>query len=137
MRAESLLTPQHCRTSRPDPEFRRLVGEVVLDSGIREVHDADRHDRQRGIALLERSGGGIRGRFEGNLRDRPFCSARLSAFQRGAVEQNHVVMFRVDLVEPIPDGETLLRSLAKIIAAPNVQWLTTASAARLPKATTP
>src|SRR6516165_8151909 len=38
-----------------DPEASGLVGEVVLDSGAREMHDADRQQFEHGVVTLEGS----------------------------------------------------------------------------------
>lgn len=53
-----------------DAHLAGLVGQIVLDAGAREDHDADRHAVEHLIVALERCGLGVFGpvRLEGDLR---------------------------------------------------------------------
>src|ERR1700758_525464 len=92
-----------------DPETPRRVGEVVLDSRPREMHDADRQQFKHGVVASERCRLRMLRpvRLESDLRHlavgRPFRGDQLGALWRTAVNEDHVGMFGVDLVEAIPD----------------------------------
>src|SRR6266478_7233656 len=92
-----------------DAEAPRLVGEVVLDSRPREMHDADRHQFEHGVVAPERCCLGMLGpvRLESDLRylavNSPFGGDQFGALWRTAMDEDHVGMFGVDLVEAIPD----------------------------------
>src|SRR5467141_3946810 len=92
-----------------DPESLRLVGKVVLDSRPREMHDADRQQFEHGVVAFERRRLGMLRpvRLESDLRylagGRPFGGDQLGALWRTAVDEDHVGMLGVDLVEAVPD----------------------------------
>src|SRR6185312_14415030 len=79
-----------------DAEAFRLVGEVVLDSRAREMHDADRQQFEHGVVAPEGCCLGMLGpvRLERDLRHlpggRPFGSDQLRTFWRAAMDQDHV-----------------------------------------------
>src|SRR6267154_5385212 len=87
----------------------RLVGEVVLDSRAREMHDADRQKFEHGVVAPERRRLGMLGpvRLESDLWylavNTPFGGYQFGALWRTAVDEDHVGMLGVDLVETIPD----------------------------------
>jgi len=90
-------------------EASRLVGKIVLDSSAREMHDADRHKFEHAVVALERRRLGVLGpvRLEGDLwnlpGDRPFGGDQFGTLWRAAMDQDHVRMLGVNLVETIPD----------------------------------
>jgi len=92
-----------------DPESLRLVGKVVLDSRPRETHDADRHQFEHGVVAPERCRLGMLRpvRLESDLRylavNSPFGGDQFGALWRTAVDEDHVGMLGVDLVEAVPD----------------------------------
>jgi hypothetical protein len=79
-----------------DAEAFRLVGEVVLDSGAREMHDADRQQFEHGVVAPERCRLRMLGpvRLESDLRylavGRPFGGNQLGALWRAAMDEDHV-----------------------------------------------
>lgn len=84
-----------------------LVGEVCLDTGAGKGENAGQQRRQHGVAL-ERRGAAVSGpvRPEGDLGqaamiDRTGGDA-LGTLRRSAVQQDHVRMLGMDLIEPIP-----------------------------------
>src|SRR5579872_1578968 len=95
----------------PDGDAKplRFVGEVVLDSRARKMHDADWQHFEHGVVALEGCCLGMPGpvRLERDLwhlaGGRPFGSDQLCALWRAAVDQHHVGMLGVNLVEAIPD----------------------------------
>ena len=74
-----------------------------------KTHDADRQDVQHLVVALERRGLGVLGPvgLEGDLRNLavvgPAGGDALGALRRAAVQQHHVGMLGVDLVELVPD----------------------------------
>ena len=92
-----------------DAEPLCLVGEVVLDSRARKMHDTDRQLFEHGVVALERGCLGVLCpiRFESDLwhfaGGRPFGGDQFGALWRAAMDQDHVGMLGVHLVEAIPD----------------------------------
>src|SRR5882762_8032704 len=90
-------------------EAFRLVGEVVLDSRPREMHDADRHQLEHGVVAPERCRLGMLRpvRLESDLRylavNSPFGGNQFRAFWRTAMDEDHVGMLGMNLVEAVPD----------------------------------
>src|SRR6201997_1511660 len=86
-----------------DPETPRLVGEVVLDSRPREMHDADRQQFKHGVVASERCCLGVLRpvRLESGLRHlaatRPFGGDQLGALLGTAMDKDHVGMLGVNL----------------------------------------
>ena len=76
-----------------DAEALRLVGEVVLDSRAREMHDADRQQFEHGVVASERCCLGVLRpvRLESDLRylavNSPFGGDQLGALWRAAVDR--------------------------------------------------
>ena len=73
------------------------------------MHDADRQQFEHGVVASERCGLGVLGpvRLESDLRylagNSPFGGDQFGAFWRTAMDQDHIGMLGVDLVEAIPD----------------------------------
>jgi len=92
-----------------DAHLAGFIGQVVLDAGAREDHDADRHAVEHLVVALEGCGLGVFGpvRLEGDLRHfavgGPGCRDALGALGRSTMQQHHVGMLGVDLIETIPD----------------------------------
>ena len=88
-----------------DAHLAGFVSQVVLDPGTREDHDADGHAVQHLVVPLERCGLGVFGpvRLEGDLRHLavrgPGGRDALGALGRSAVQQHHVGVFGVDLIQ--------------------------------------
>src|SRR5208283_657806 len=117
--AKMILSPEDASNRRSraalvesphgDAEFPRLVGEVGGDPRAGESDDADRQYVEHLVVALERRGLGVLRPvgLEGDLRNLsmigPFGCDALGALRRASVQQHHVGMFGVDLVEPVPD----------------------------------
>jgi len=92
-----------------NPELPRLVGEVLLDAGSGEDHDPDRQYLQHRVVTLEGRGLGVLRPIglEGDLRHLamvgPASSDFFGAFRTAAVQQHHVGVLGVDLIEFVPD----------------------------------
>src|SRR5437588_329173 len=93
-----------------DTKLLRLIGEIRRDARAREYDDADREGVEDPVVALERRGSGVTVpvRLEDDLRDLPVVSPAggdaLCAFRTAAMQQHHVGMLDVDLVERVPDG---------------------------------
>jgi hypothetical protein len=87
----------------------RFVGEIAGDAGAGEDDDAGGHDLEHAVVALERSRLAVGGPvgLEGDLRHLavigPAGGGFLGAFRRAAMDQHHVGMLGVDLVEHGPD----------------------------------
>lgn len=110
----SAYSRQRLRTARRhtvdgDAHLAGFVGQVVLDTGAREDHDTDRHAVQHLVVAFEGCGLGMFGpvRLEGDLRHfavgGPSGRDALGAFGRSPVQQHHVGVLGVDLIETVPD----------------------------------
>src|SRR6476659_4867865 len=91
-----------------------LVGEVVLDSRAREMHDADRQESEHGVVALEWSCLGVLRPvgLESDLwhlpGSRPFGGDQFSSLWRATMYQHHVGMLGMHLVESIPDQTVIV-----------------------------
>src|SRR6266852_3556418 len=90
-----------------DPDPLGFADEIVLNAAAREEDDADRHGVEHLVIALERCSLGVPGPIgiEGDLLDvavvGPTGGDTRGALRRTAVQQHHVWMLGVDLVEPI------------------------------------
>ena len=95
-------------------ELPRLVGEVVLDAGAWEVEDADRQRLQHRVVALERGRLGVLRPVgpEGDLGHLsmagPFGGDEFGALRRAAVQQHHVGVLGVNLIELGPDQPVIV-----------------------------
>src|SRR5690242_16325989 len=104
---------RHCSRAAKLPDgnakLSGLVAQIMLYAIARETHDPDREFIKDGVIALERRCFAMPGpaRLERDLRDLaigcPFGSNQFSAFRRAALQQHHVGMPGVNLVETVPD----------------------------------
>ena len=94
------------------PSF--LVAQVLLNAGAGEDDDADRQHIEYLIVALERRCLRMFGpiRFEGDLRNLavvgPAGGDTLGALRRTTVQQDHVQMLGMDLIELVPDQAVIV-----------------------------
>ena len=92
-----------------DAEASGFVGQVVLDSRAREVHDADWQQLEHGVVPSEWCGLRMLGPvgLEGDLRDLagvcPAGGDAFSTFRGTAMQEHHVGMLGTRLIELCPD----------------------------------
>ncbi len=97
-----------------DGELAGLVCEIVLDAGAGEDDDTDGQDVEDLIVALEGGGFGVARPvgFEGDLHDLagldPFGGDQFGTARRSAVEQHHVGVLGVNLVERVPDQPVIV-----------------------------
>src|SRR5215470_17979615 len=97
-----------------DAKALRLVGEIVLDSRARKMHDADWQQFEHGVVALEGCCLGMLGpvRLERDLwhlsGGRPFGGDQLRALWRAAMDQDHVGVLGENLIEAIPDQTVIV-----------------------------
>ena len=113
LRLDRLETRRHRSRAAELPdgnaEAFRLIGEVVLDSRTRKMHDADRQQFEHGIVAFERRRFGVLRPvgLESDLWHLPVGGPsggdQFGALWRPAMDQHHVAMLGVHLVETIPD----------------------------------
>src|SRR5258706_2885224 len=95
-------------------ELPRLVGEVLLNARAGKYQDADRQHVEHLIVALEGGSLGVLGPvgLKGDLRNLavigPAGSDTLCALRRTAVQQHHVRMLGVDLIELVPDHPVIV-----------------------------
>ena len=91
------------------PSFFALSARLSWMPVPGKTHDADRQHFEHCVVALERRGLGVLGPvgLEGDLRHLavvgPAGGDQLGALRRAAMQQHHVGMLGVDLVEPVPD----------------------------------
>src|SRR3546814_4774823 len=102
-----------------DAELAGLVSEVVLNARTREVHDADWQDVEHLVVALKRCCLGVLRPvgLEGDLRHvamiGPTCGDALGALWAAAVQQHHVRVLGMNLVERSAEHTSELQSLMR------------------------
>ena len=97
-----------------NPEDPGLVAEVVLNPGAGKYQDPDRERREHGVVALEgrRLGVSLPIRLERDLRDLsgvgPAGGDEFGAGRSPAVQERHVAMSGVELVELVPDQRVVV-----------------------------
>jgi hypothetical protein len=98
----------------PDAERAGPVGEILLNPGAGEDEDADRQHVQHGIVSLERRRLGVLGPVgpEGDLGHLavicPTGSDQFGSLRRPAVQQHHLGVLDMDLIELRPDQAVIV-----------------------------